>query len=352
MKLCLEDLKLLKCLNLLFLKKIKKIIKKSLFFMPIRDFGRDVSAGTLGFMHGGVKGARNWIIKARKVDKILNPTMTKQKYVHKHKAYRKAGIANFPNKLANFVGRVVRDTKSGFSRSPYPTINSTLKSTRHSSYRSGRTSDRSMTSRLNNIAISRRKKRVKRLHKRIRKTRVSRKLSKKIKVVIDGKMPKGYYQQTFYNSFVPDIDNQQAPQTIQGMKCDGIFGEFFSPTLIADAVSILWNGKAATNSAGQADGKNLNMQSLVVNVEKQWATIKYRNNSPRAITINIYACLRKTNYQGAPEALTDWTNGMAQEQVSGINISTVPLPSGVTTPKTLYATPYMNSAMNKNYAIE
>lgn len=313
--------------------------------MTVKDFIGYASAATLGYITGDVRGAKAAIKLyknfnnmpahrgARKVRVVVNPYHSPTPTPKKQR--RKLSIHSIPS-----------SSSSGSRRSSVISMLSSRRSSA-SSVRSKRTSDRSLESRGSIVSRSRTKKRVKALHKRVKRVKVSFKLRKKINKVLEGKMPKGYYQETYLGTFSTTVNNGQESAVIKGPTVDGVQGEFFSPTQIQNAASILWNRKTPTASYNFADAGSFNPNNVKINVVKQWATIKYRNNTERIYYLNIYACRRKISEPSttAQTSETDWKQAMQIEGTSNVNVNTI-------TNATLYATPFITKSMSDKYDIE
>lgn len=304
------------------------------------------SAATLGFIHGDLSGA----YKAYKLYKnYANSNMargnTKRKHPHGHSVTTPTKRTKFAT-ISPPSSRRSSIASSNSSRSSRSSI-------RSSWFRAGKVTDRKMAGRGSVVAIARRKKKIKTLHKRPRRVHVSKRLREKVKKVIAAKDPSGYYQEIYYNYVSNVANNVQTPDFIRGPTVDSTLGEFFSPTSVLNAASILWNGKDQQSTYAYNDSKNFNYENSKINVVKQWMTIKYRNNTQRTYYVNIYACQRKVSEPNSLgiNALSDWSNNLTLENSAGVNVGSVAAPGGITTSR-MYATPYLCKSVTDKYNIE
>lgn len=307
------------------------------------------AAATLGFIHGDLKGA---YAGYKLYKKYQNWKMGRSN------ASRRSRISGTPSRkrvklvLSPPTSNRRASIASGRSHISALSISSRRSSSGSSAFSFGsrsKVTDRTMTSRTNLVAVAKRKHKVKALHKIPKTVHVSKKLRAKVKKVISGKTPKGYYQVTTYGNFSSANNNKQNADYVYGQTVEStnVYGEFFSPTQILDAASVLWNHKPASAGVKISDATNLNPLSAMINVVKQWATIKFRNNSARNYYMSIYACRRKISQSvGAGEnALDDWKDCLSNESIPGVNVNTVAA-------TTLYATPFLCKAMSDKYKME
>lgn len=221
--------------------------------------------------------------------------------------------------------------------------------------RRARLTDRVMAGRTSQVQVGRTKRKIKALHRKPKKVKVSRKLRAKIKKVISDRSPSGYYQEIITGVFSAPTDNRQNATIIASTTVDGNQGEFFSPSSVINAASVLWNGKTASAIYGLNDATNFNSETLRVNVKKQWVTIKCRNNTERTYTINFYACRRKISEPATGfTALNDWQSALGFEKYQP-----AATPGGGPGPNvmnldytTLYVTPYFTKSVTDKYDIE
>ena len=301
------------------------------------------AAGTLGYIENNIKGA-NRRIKDYRNYRTMAPLRTPKSLSSRHKPYR----SSTPARRHSISGTPVYSAKSVSSRRS--STASSMSGISRASTAISRKSNYAEGSRGSNFTVGAKgKKRVKALHKRVKRVKVTRKLRAKINKVLEGKDPHGFYQAIGYSNIKEPGSHAQSVGliSVQGT-VDGVDGTWFSPTQVNHAASILWNNKTPIPSIGFADPGNFNWNNIRINVIKQWGTIKFRNNAQRNMNVNLYTCVRKTNGQST-SASAEWNNGLSQDVTSNVNVAGQ---TGFVTPTTLYATPAMSKSFGKNWDVE
>lgn len=294
------------------------------------------SAATLGYIHGDIKGAVRW---AKTYQKMHGSTTSSKR-----------------RKVTMSAGTQRRGRSRSFTPTPATKRNRSVSvSSRRSSLLSSapsRASDRSLGSRASTVAKARTKKKVVKFHhpKSALKVKVNKKFQKKVLKVLEEKEPHGYGQELYLN-VLPFTNlltkNLQEAQPIYANQVDGLFGQFFSYTQILHAAATLWNKAGTANLAIQnyLDANMFNAQNFKVEVVKQWVSVKYRNNSQRTFTVNIYASQRKSKTVNGVNMLDDWKGALTNDAGCGVNVTT-------TTYNQIYNTPYLCKAVTDNWKIE
>lgn len=207
-----------------------------------------------------------------------------------------------------------------------------------------------MENRLSHLAVARRgKTRIGKVHGKKRDVKVSATFRKKVNKVFNDREPEGYLQETYVTNLHITSSNAQTVAQINGATSDGVTGQFFTPTQVLQAASVLWGGAGYTQTP-QKDGLGyMNYSSVRINVIRSWATVKYRNNTQRTIYLSIYASRPKYNAASGQSMTAEWANALLNEKqgstTPGINV-------GGITPSQLYVTPFISKAMMNQWKIE
>lgn len=318
--------------------------------MKFRDYVGYGSAATLGFIVGNVPGAavgasaytgyKTWRDRKELSQKKLN----NRKFRVRKRMKRKNMLIHGGNPKRFRV------------RAPVKTHKKIYRKRRVVYHRKKRKpTEARMSSRTTGYALSARKRTVKHLHKNKgnKKVRVSRRLRQKITKVIQGKEPRGFCQ--FMSGGLLNgttNDNQQNSGTItSGYTTDNIGGLLFTPTQVNNVASILWNQKLVSTVGNKPataitfnDNENFPFSGTQINVIKQWATVKMRNNGQRTLYVNVYAFESKVN-RTASSASQEWLNALLEDNASSINILN-------STINNLYVTPYLCKSLLANWKIE
>lgn len=308
----------------------------------MEDLIGDSSAMALGYIMGDVKGAYTAHKLYGKYKKMYGDK--KRKYSSDSTGSATSGRTRKFNTNRSVMFERRPSTSSTIS------AGSARSSSRRSSVslRSSR-SDRSVASRGSNFSAAKKgKKRVKSLHKGTgnKKVKVSKKLRAKVKKVIEGNDPKGYYQSVNTGILSKPGDSYQSVSVVGAQTFDTFNGLFFSPTQINNAASILWNRKTPNwgSSTNYNDSSNFNWNNARINVIKQWATIKMKNNSQRNYSVAIWTCVNKVK-RVAVDPLTEWQSAITEDIAA--NVSQAPMTSSI-----LYNTPYLSKSWSNNWSAE
>lgn len=297
------------------------------------------AAATLGYIHGNIKGAKQWT-----------------------KAYH-SSMSSHASKRSKYSHSVSAGTRRrGRSRTVTPTpatkrnrsVSSMSVSSRRSSLltnSSARTTDRSLGSRASTVAKARTKKKIVKFHKNPKKVKIGRKFKSKVLKVLEQKEPHGYGQEMYQNEIVFPVlatKNLQEVEPIYGPRVDGIYAQYFTFTQILTAASVMWNKlPIATNvPVQQYTGAGMfNVENIKIECVKQWVTVKYRNNTQRTFYINIYASQRKSKAVNSTSMIQDWAGGLVLDYNAGVNVSN-------SLQTQLYNTPYLCKSVMDQWKIE
>lgn len=181
--------------------------------------------------------------------------------------------------------------------------------------------------------------------KRKRSVKVSPKLRKKIKKVIDGSGLKGMTQEIETNSIrlLDASDNLQIVNDTTSMNNVTRTDPHFSNLKLMDALSVLWNEKALAQT--KTETGNFDKLKAKFTVINSYAINRYRNNTQRKFYVTIMDVRPKsTSVQGDP--LGVWGAELTNEAANqGPNQNT-------TNFNQLYLTPTMSPGFNKLFTVE
>lgn len=298
-----------------------------------------LSAGTLGYITGGIKGAK----RASEV----------------YRSYRNyKNMAPLPSKK-NDRGK---KRKATFSRT-------SVKKAKKSSYQKRRSTG-------NTVVGTAKKTGVVRKLGRKRVVKVSRSLRAKIQKVLDSDKLVGKYLHVKYFDMTPGKPFSGAFDDQQSVEYMGISTQasavtpgntnrlLFSPLFVNYAVARLMNPATVSKAAGDpvlfndqflTQGvytKYLDIKTARIKVLKQSATYRVRNNSGRVVTLKFYCVQPKSidesNGFAGLNPIETWNTGLDiqdDQTTRGEN------PTGVRT-ETLFANPKWSSQFKQRYKIE
>lgn len=307
--------------------------------MTWKDIVGYPSAAALGYIHGGVYGAKNAINAYKLLSKnkqSMAPVKRKNHGNHRRGSKRV--------RTQSTIG-------SSGSLSLYPrrgSVSSSL-SVRSSSTRAG--SQRMMRqtgvgSRAPYVSRTRFTKSVSFAHKK-KTQKLPKGFAKKVALALKKNAPKGIYTEVVQDTIFNGTDNVQNPQaipyvlttTIGAITTEGLL---FDPTQVLYAASALFNGFGSVAKAKNPTAAGLfDYENIVIDVLSASADIVMHNNSQRTYILDIYDCAVKIpgNY---PNVRTDWVSAMSQDAVAGINPFS-------TNPTNMYQSPNMSPQFKQYY---
>lgn len=314
------------------------------------------AAATLGYIVGDVPGAvagykLYYKYGARKsLPKIMQSRRPRrfQRITNRSVAMRPASAP----RVRNYVPRYAGNKRQRVGRAPSIMASSRRSSIASAAPRRVFAQKKFSTARTTNVSTGVRKKVIKGLHKNhgYQKVYVAPRLRKKIQKVISGTHPRGWLQYTYYGRPSVQGSNGQFAGRI-GLNgsvtrtIDGVGGVFFSPTQANDVASVLWNNKTPIAAPSYNNPQNFPWSQTRINMLKQWATVKWRNNGQRTCIITMFAAVSKTTDVGNRGAYNDWTSALTEDNTAGVNVTNV-------STGTLYAHPYMCKSLLNNWKIE
>ena len=104
----------------------------------------------------------------------------------------------------------------------------------------------------------------------------------------------GYFQANFKARILNQPDTNKTYIDDLAMCPRSLDGSLFSFANVLHAASRLWNGKAANATPTILDGGVLDNKTSVINVRKQWVTMRFKNNSNRTIRAKHFLCTPKS----------------------------------------------------------
>lgn len=305
-----------------------------------------ISGGTLGYITGGVHGARTGMNLGRNLSK-MPPTETKRG--------RSTSVSTARTRRRPSSSRASSDMDL-FSRS---------RSRSRSTIRIARPRKRVRFSGRGNasdVDVRKPKKPIVSNEGRKKTVKVSRKLRAKINRVIQGKDPIGIFQEISMEGVMLPADNAQGVFQIGFSETIGTtpitnIPIHFSPISILNASSILWNNKQPVNPKGLTDNNNFSPQIHKVILEDSWVQFTYHNNTARTMFLFLWDVSLKHQIPGTTTgtnppvylgAAANWLNMSLQNQPTAITDSSYENPLKVV-PTTLYAKPTYVPAFNHMY---
>lgn len=257
-----------------------------------------VAAGTLGYIHGNVKGARRWIKSYQQYRKLTMVPKTPSK-VHK----RRSSMGSAP--------RTPRRTPSKPMRSRSGSVYKSVGSITHMPGTSASTS----------VSV---RKRGNKVHKEgvKKKVKVSKEFRKKVKEALTGNYIKGKFTDVSYGKIIP-VSGVQTNLDL-GYSWDNAFS-FFSPGQVLHVASVLFNQQLNTQVGLTSNPGLFSIRNMKIDVVKSHVTVKFKNNSARNIHFNVYAVSPKGKLDGnGKNAVFAWSEAMANDGTAGpsqMNIS-------------------------------
>jgi hypothetical protein len=265
------------------------------------EFLSGFSGGALGFIHGNVRGA----IKGYKFGRKL--------YQNKH-------MAPIPNKRKRTVAHIASNKRrinmpSGRKRSttrPKVTYGSSISRVDRSG---GRGTTRAAIS-----TVNRKTKGV--AFKKPLKVTVGRQFKAKVKKALEPGKNVGFKQEIYYTNHIHTLDNVQHVDYLFNA---GQNAGLFSPIRVLDAASVLFNEKA--DSSNKNITTNNFKENSKIEVIKQWANIKMKNNTRRTLNCKLFEFAPKS-FIISSDPFTQWSEGLVRDtldidDVKGINLNSV-----------------------------
>lgn len=244
---------------------------------------------------------------------MSNPFLTPNSRRNPYSAYNIGRFAwNNRHSIGRGVGRTsdwVRGLPSRYTASPPLRRASIASSRRHSSAPTvsrGSSGLTPMSAPSTRVPLKIKRKGNRKV-KGTKKVKVSRTFRQKVKECGAAAKLQGYFQanyackmvgQATSNSTVVD-DGLLSPSTVNG--------SVFSYSNVLHAASRLWNQKAATSTPTSTDVNNFDARTTIIDVRKQWAVMRFKNNSLRTIRMKHILCTPKS-------AQSTFTPGQAWSQ--------------------------------------
>lgn len=289
------------------------------------DFIGGISAGTLGYIHGNVKGA--------------------------YAAYRT---------YRNYSKRRMAPYKRSYNTTTVPSKRFYSQQKKRS-FRNGGNKRKSMAygvkrrgTNIRTVAMSRRGGNKVQKEGFKKQVKVSYQLRQKITKVIKGHIPHGYAQESYYENLNVPRDSQLV-HDMGARLVDGGHG-YFSPTEILDTSSILWNIKVPAANKGFADTGNFNIKNLEVMVTKQWIVYRLKNNSQITMTVKLIDWSPKQTKGDGEDPSDAWSNELALQAPiapgEGYNLNSIGVTELHTTPQMFPGFRSQFSTQQKTITIE
>lgn len=173
-----------------------------------------------------------------------------------------------------------------------------------------------------------------------RRVRISPKFRKGVQQVMEEKMPRGMYLKTGMMGNIQVPTNNKQNVTVFMPTSSGVI---FSPQQFLDAVSVLWNGKAATANTAIGDANNFNNYTTKINVIQSSCTIRFRNNSQRTMMVDLVEA-RSKGQKTAFNPIGQWSTCLSTDIGIGAAVG-----MGATDYEVMYNKPQYTSDYYKYY---
>lgn len=154
-----------------------------------------------------------------------------------------------------------------------------------------------------------------------KRVKISSEFRKKVKLCEQTNKLDGYFQANYAAQQMPTpVTNRTAVS--ETMLCPQVSnGSVFSYGNVLHAASRLWNGKASTPTPTNSDTNNFDARTTIIDVHKQWAVMRFKNNTLRTIRIKHMLFSPKST-QNIHSPKTAWENGLYDMISSGRVIGT------------------------------
>lgn len=153
---------------------------------------------------------------------------------------------------------------------------------------------------------------VKKGNRRLKGTKhvkVSKLFKAKVKECSSANHVYGYFQANFKARILNQPVTNKTYIDDLAMSPSSLNGSLFSFANVLHAASRLWNGKAANATPKFDDAGSLDNKTSVINVRRQWCTMRFKNNSTRTIRAKHFLCTPKSQ-QSLFTANQAWYQGI------------------------------------------
>jgi len=140
------------------------------------------------------------------------------------------------------------------------------------------------------------------------KTKISRSFRKKVQIACEDKKPMGLYKEYYYAkyTYTTSDSNTQKVEYLPG-------GQYFTPDLLNDAASIMFNGKTPAKYTSKITTGNFPNEALDLFVNNSYVHHTIRNNSHRTYHIKVYECKpTKSNNGAVADPVGLWAQSMTE----------------------------------------
>lgn len=155
----------------------------------------------------------------------------------------------------------------------------------------------------------------------LKRVKISAEFRKKVKLCEQASKLKGYFQANYAAQQMPTpVTNLTAVS--ETMLCPQVsHGSVFSYANVMHAASRLWNNKPANATPTNTDLLNFDARSTIIDVHKQWAVMRFKNNILRTIRIKHMLFTPKSQ-QNDFSPLFAWQNAVVDMGAVGRLIGT------------------------------
>jgi len=155
----------------------------------------------------------------------------------------------------------------------------------------------------------------------LKRVKISAEFRKKVKLCEQASKLSGYFQANYLAQQMPTpVTNKTAVS--ETMLCPQVaHGSVFSYANVLHAASRLWNNKPANATPTNSDPLNFDARGTIIDVHKQWAVMRFKNNTLRTIRIKHMLFTPKSQ-QAVFSPLFAWQNAVVDMGAVGRLIGT------------------------------
>lgn len=312
----------------------------------MHDYGC-VAASAMGYIHGNLPGA----VLGEKAYHYLTQKQSMARYRESKGKAKKHGPYRTPTSHRTRAS-LTRRYSVGSRASNAMSVGSLLP--RHSASRRGSgggastiTSVSGISSRVASVKVKGAKKVAFKKNKRIP---VSRSFRKKVnEVIADKALPSAGYHQMLYIDSLPLTE--QYGQNVKTIPAStNLDGALFTPAQVMNSAARLYLNKAPDYNPVIGSATNFPVGNFVVDVKKQYATYRIKNNGQRTINLSMYVCAPKQNSPDINSPTESWKNAMTTALADGVVVPSAAQPTP--DPNYIYIKPTNWPVFNKEWKCE
>lgn len=301
--------------------------------MTIRDIVGTVSAGTLGYITGNMKGARRAVALYQNYSNMPKSQTNRGRSTSRGRVTKRRRVTSTSTVRG---GRDVSMSRASSRRRSVSVARSV-------------SAARSANSDGNNVVAPISKKKGNKVARKgiKKKLKVPNELRKQIKAVVNTTNKAiGRYTDIKYYKITPS--DSQVVQ-MMGVATQGGFYNLFDPAYILYVASTLFNGAPVQNAPTTASPQLFSPRTLTVEVLKQSVTYRMKNNTQRTLTVKVWDISPKSRqFANGFDPYAYWQTTFSTEAA---NSPHNPNKYSIT-PETLYANPKMSEAWRQMFQMD